>query len=162
MLGVLWFQSPKMAYNAFTAAEYTVQHYSHVCSILQHLEKKLPNLQILGLESPSHSYNWKNELQYVYILKVIHVGCIISLMRTYVRSPGKWLRNNCWRQRWKAIQVQKEQASWLGYSWCSIKFPFVSFPKFQSVGYLVEVSQSVSAQDKISNITIGYPTWARL
>ncbi len=57
MLGVLWFQSPKMACNAFTAAEYTVQHYSHVCSILQHLEKKLPNLQILGLKSPSHSYN---------------------------------------------------------------------------------------------------------
>ncbi len=56
-LGVLWFQSPKMACNAFTAAEYTVQHYSHVCGILQHLEKKLPSLQILGLESPSHSYN---------------------------------------------------------------------------------------------------------
>jgi hypothetical protein len=40
MLGVLWFQSPKMAHNAFTAAEDTVQHYSHVCSILEHVEKK--------------------------------------------------------------------------------------------------------------------------
>jgi hypothetical protein len=57
MLGVLWFQSPKMARNAFTAAEDTVQHYAHVCSILQHLEMFFPNLQILGLESPSHSYN---------------------------------------------------------------------------------------------------------
>ncbi len=26
--------------NAFTAAEDTVQHYSHVCSILEHVEKK--------------------------------------------------------------------------------------------------------------------------
>jgi hypothetical protein len=40
MLGVLWFQSPKMVRNAFTAAEDTVQHYSHVCSILEHVEKK--------------------------------------------------------------------------------------------------------------------------
>ncbi len=57
MLGVLWFQSPKMARKAFTAAEYTVQHYSHVCNILEHFKKIIPNLQILGLESPSHSYN---------------------------------------------------------------------------------------------------------
>jgi hypothetical protein len=57
MLGMLWFQSPKMARNAFTAAEDTVQHYSHVCSILEQVEKKIPNLQILGLDSPSHSYN---------------------------------------------------------------------------------------------------------
>jgi hypothetical protein len=57
MLGVLWFQSPKMVRNAFTAAEDTVQHYSHVCSILEHVEFFFPNLQILGLKSPSHSYN---------------------------------------------------------------------------------------------------------
>jgi hypothetical protein len=39
-LGVLWFQSPKMARNAFTAAEDTIKHYSHVCSnILEHFEK---------------------------------------------------------------------------------------------------------------------------
>jgi hypothetical protein len=39
MLGVLWFQSPKMARKAFTAAEYTVQHYSHVCNILEDFKK---------------------------------------------------------------------------------------------------------------------------
>jgi len=40
-LGVLWFQSPKMARNAFTAAEDTIKHYSHVFSnILEHCEKK--------------------------------------------------------------------------------------------------------------------------
>jgi hypothetical protein len=50
-------QISKMARNAFTAAEDTVQYYAHVCSILQHLEFVFPNLQILGLESPSHSYN---------------------------------------------------------------------------------------------------------
>ncbi len=38
MLGVLWFQSRKMVRNAFTAAEDTVQHYSYVCSILEHVE----------------------------------------------------------------------------------------------------------------------------
>jgi hypothetical protein len=44
-LGVLWFQSPKMACNAFTAAEDTIKHYSHVCSnILEHFEKKIPHL----------------------------------------------------------------------------------------------------------------------
>jgi hypothetical protein len=39
MLGVLGFQSPKMTRNAFTAAEDTVENYSHVCSILEHVEK---------------------------------------------------------------------------------------------------------------------------
>ncbi len=49
MLGVLWFQSPKMVRNAFTAAEYTVQHYSHVCSILEHLQKKFQIYKFLDL-----------------------------------------------------------------------------------------------------------------
>ncbi len=73
-LGVLWFQSPKMARNAFTAAEDTIKHYSHVCSnILEHFEEQIPHLQTLGMDSPSNSYNWKNELlEYVYIYREIN------------------------------------------------------------------------------------------
>jgi hypothetical protein len=41
MLGVLWFQSPKMACNALTAAEDTIKHYSHVCgNIPEHFGQK--------------------------------------------------------------------------------------------------------------------------
>jgi hypothetical protein len=36
-------------------------------------------------------------------------------------------------------------------------FASMEEPKFQSVGYLVELSQP----DKMSNITMGYTTWAR-
>ncbi len=36
-------------------------------------------------------------------------------------------------------------------------FASLEEPKFQSVGYLVELSQP----DKMNNITIGYTTWAR-
>ncbi len=42
-------QISKMARNAFTAAEDTVQHYAHVCSILQHLEFFFPKHSWTGV-----------------------------------------------------------------------------------------------------------------
>jgi hypothetical protein len=83
-LGVLWFQSPKMARNAFTAAEDTIKHYSHVCSnILEHFEKQIPHLQTLGMDSPSNLTIEKTNYwsMYIYIVKLINVGCVISLLR---------------------------------------------------------------------------------
>jgi hypothetical protein len=63
---VLWFQSPKMACNALTAADKTL--FTCMWQYSWTLRKKIPHLQTLGLDSPSNSYNWKNELQeYVYI-----------------------------------------------------------------------------------------------
>jgi hypothetical protein len=85
-LGVLWFQSPKMARNAFTAAEDTIKHYSHVCgNILEHFEKKFhiyklldwTHHQILTIEKTN---SWSMYI-YIYILKLINVGCVISLLR---------------------------------------------------------------------------------
>jgi uncharacterized protein YpbB len=81
---VLWFQSFKMACNASTAAENTIEHYSHVCSnILEHFEKKIhiyklfdwTHHQILTIEKTN---SWS---MYIYILKLINVGCVISLLR---------------------------------------------------------------------------------
>jgi hypothetical protein len=47
-LGVLWFQSFKMACNASTAAEDTIKRYSHVCSnILEHFGKKFHIYKLL-------------------------------------------------------------------------------------------------------------------
>jgi len=75
-LGVLWFQSPKMACNAYTAAEDTIKHYSHVCSnILEHFEKK--NSTSTLSESTHHQILTIGKTNcwsmYIYILKLINV-----------------------------------------------------------------------------------------
>jgi hypothetical protein len=68
-LGVLWFQSPKMARNAFTAAEDTIKYYSHVCSnILEHFEKKNSTSTNSRNGLTVKFFQLKNELlEYVYI-----------------------------------------------------------------------------------------------